>query len=100
MTTALHRDPQIVLSREPYRRHNVGGSHAARDQRWSVIDHAVKEPARLVITAVASQQYRPSQAGGKFPHRSFIEGRLATRAGGHLQRSHYCAPDIYLTAIR
>jgi len=49
-----------MLSREPYRRDYVGGSRAARDHCWSVIDHAVKELARLVIIAIAGQQYRPA----------------------------------------
>jgi hypothetical protein len=49
-----------MLSREPYRRDDVGGSSAARDHCWSVIDHGVKKLARLVIIAIVGQQYRPA----------------------------------------
>ena len=70
--TAISRDvvaatanghEQIVIAGEADAGHHVVGACAARDQRGTLVDHAVPDLARGVVAAVGGTQQRAGETG-------------------------------------
>jgi hypothetical protein len=53
MPAAAHRDEQVALARDADCRDHVGHPDAAHDRCGSAVDHAVPDPAGLVVRRIA-----------------------------------------------
>ncbi len=66
VSTAAHREQQVVVAREGHRAADVGDSRAANDRCRATVDHRIPYAARFVETGVARQQHLPSRRGFQF----------------------------------
>src|SRR5947209_12727132 len=62
MAAALDADGQTARQPEIYCRHDVGRARAARDERGTVIDHAVPDGPCLVVLGFTGAQERTVKA--------------------------------------
>ena len=61
-----------MLTGEVDRRDHIGYIHTAGDQRGSLLNHAVVDPASLLIASIAGTQQRAPQARCKLLKRRFL----------------------------
>jgi hypothetical protein len=57
VSSAAHREQQVVIGGEPDAGYDVGHAAAPRNDGWAAIDHAVPDPACLVVVRIT----RPDQ---------------------------------------
>ena len=55
VTAAPDRDEQVVLACKLHRRDNIGGAGATGDQRRPMVDHGVKDLARIVVARITGE---------------------------------------------
>src|SRR6185437_2331126 len=76
VAAAADRDPEIVIPAEIYRSHDIGDIEAARDHGWPFVDHAVVEPAGLVIIGIEGLDQCPAKAVAQLGSALLLHGIL------------------------
>jgi dTDP-D-glucose 4,6-dehydratase len=69
---ASHGQRQLVLARKIDRCNHIGHIHTASDQRGSLLDHAVVDPASLLMTNIAGTKQLAAHARYKLLDRRFL----------------------------
>jgi hypothetical protein len=78
MATAPHGHQKIVIAGKRNRGDDIGHPGAAGDERGPLVDHAIPDLARLLISVIVGEEQLATQVSLQLLHRSFPEDDVSS----------------------